>query len=85
MTSGRTSSTAAVSGSTAATPCSQSGIWLMGKYTPDRKVIGRLTRLATGAAWSSFFAQPAIPKPSARKIIEPSVATASSSAMLPTR
>jgi hypothetical protein len=40
MTSGRTSSTAAVSGSTCATCCSQTGICAIGKYTPDRKVIG---------------------------------------------
>ena len=42
------------------------------KKTPERKVIGRLTRLATGAAWSSFLAQPAMLKPIARKMIEPS-------------
>ena len=41
-----------------------------GKKTPDRNIIGRLMRLATGAAWSSFFAQPATPKPMARKISE---------------
>ena len=39
-----------------------------GKKTPDRKIIGRLMRFATGAAWSSFFAQPAMAKPMARKI-----------------
>jgi hypothetical protein len=45
MMSGRTTSTAAVSGSTRATACSQSGIWPIGKYTPDRKVMGVSTRV----------------------------------------
>jgi hypothetical protein len=44
-TSGRTRSTAAFSGSTSATPCSHGGIWAIGKYTPDRKVIGVITRV----------------------------------------
>ena len=38
----------------------KSGIASRGKKTPERNIIGRLMRLATGAAWSSFFAQPAI-------------------------
>ena len=45
-----------------------SGIASRGKKTPERNIIGRLIRLATGAAWSSFFAQPAIAKPTARKM-----------------
>ena len=41
----RTRSTAAFSGSTWATPCSHAGICAIGKYTPERKVIGVMTRV----------------------------------------
>ena len=53
----------------------KSGIASRGKKTPERNIIGRLMRFATGAAWSSFFAHPAIAKPIARKIAEPMITT----------